>query len=73
MSRKALLDFIRAAEHSSNLRREIKKCETIQNLISLAYEYGFNITLKDLYDESSEKILDWFQISHINPIKNNIL
>ncbi len=71
MSREELSNFIRAAEHSSALRRKIQACKNNQSLIDLAKEYRFSISLKDFNEDNNlEKINNWFQQSKIRPIKH---
>ena len=72
MSREGLNNFVYAAKHSYSLRKKLKECkEDPQNIINLATDYGFTITLKDLEeDQDAEKIEDWFKSSEISPLKN---
>ena len=72
MSREGLNNFVYAAKHSYSLRKKLKECkEDPQNIINLAKDYGFTITLKDLEeDHDAEKIEDWFKSSEISPLKN---
>ena len=69
MSRKDLNDFVHAAEHSSALRRELKRCNNHNSkIISLAKGYGFEITNKDLEEDSkAEEINKWFRSSQVYP------
>lgn len=72
MTRENLSDFIRAIEHSYSLKREVKNCKNINQIISTAANYGFNITTTDIEeDELIEEIAKWFEISEIHPIKKN--
>ena len=72
MSREGLNNFVYAAKHSYSLRKKLKNCkEDPQNIINLAAEYGFTITLKDLdEDDDAERIENWFESSEISPLKN---
>ncbi len=71
MSREGLADFVYAAEHSSSLRREIRKCENSESLIKLAKKNGFSISTTDLLNsDQCDKIEEWFKNSKIHPIQN---
>ena len=71
MTRKDLSGFIRAAEHSSSLRRELKKCKDNQRIIDLASHYGFSIKPSDFEEDAIlDKLEVWFKASKIAPIKN---
>ena len=71
MSIKELSDFLKAAERTSYIRRDLTKCLNEKGLIKLAKKYGFNINQDDINGfENSERIEKWFQSSQINPIKN---
>jgi len=66
MSREALRDFVRAAEHSAGLRRELHDVSEPTALIALAKRYGFAINLRDLEDdERCEQLEAWFKSSWI--------
>ncbi len=72
MTREAFSNFVYAAEHSANLRRELKKCIDNDALLSLAANYGFYITAKDLEeDHLADKMKGWFDSSKISPIKKS--
>ena len=72
MSRQDLNNFIHTLKHSSELRREIRKCNDDKSLLSIASSYGFALTLEDLKDdEISEKVSNWFNRSKISPIKKD--
>tara|TARA_Y100001968_G_scaffold330170_1_gene381283 strand:+ start:1894 stop:2115 length:222 start_codon:yes stop_codon:yes gene_type:complete len=71
MSREALLNFLHCAEHSLALKRELKKClNNPQEILKLATNYGFKISLQDFKeDDQANKIEEWFLKSKIDPIK----
>ncbi len=72
MSREGFSDFLHAAEHSSSLRRELRKCINYQSVLKLAANYGFHITKQDLEnDEKAIELSDWFKTSKINPIRKS--
>ena len=71
MSRNDLNNFLHAAEHSLSLREAIDNCnENAKKILQVAKEYGFNITLNDLQEDSrAEEINKWFTSSKINPLR----
>ncbi len=72
MSREDLSNFIKAAERSFTLRKELKNCTDQQKIIKLALDYGFLINPIDLETSSaSEELAEWFNISKIPPIKKH--
>ena len=72
MSRDDLNNFIHAVEHSFSLRKAIRNCkENQEEILKVAKDHGFKITIKDLQEDSkAEKINSWFKASKIDPIKN---
>ncbi len=72
MSREELKNLIHTAEHNLSLRKEIKKCKNEKDLIYLASNYGFTITMNDLREfQDEERLESWFNVSRINPIRKN--
>ncbi len=70
MTREGLSNFLYAAERSSSLRREIRKCNKIEDLFILAKDYGFSVCLKDIEEDATSTEIDsWFRLSKISPIK----
>ena len=73
MSRRGLADFIHSIEHSASLIRKARQCSEPTDLIKLAADYGFPISLKDLEDdEECDRISNWFQTSKLSPFKQGI-
>ena len=61
MSIQGLNDFLYALEHSASLRRDLKNCESDNDLINLAIKNGFPVMEIDLKaSEQSERIEQWF-------------
>ena len=72
MTRDNLSNFVRAAEHSSSLRRKLRKCTEISGILKLANDYGFKITIHDIKNEENLSIIDnWFSSSRISLCKNS--
>ncbi len=72
MSREAFSDFLYTVEHSSALRRELKKCTNYKAIIDLANNYGFNLSMNDFKEDvTAEKIEEWFKTNTIPPIKKS--
>ena len=70
MSREDLINFINAVEHSHSLRKKLSQSKDLNSILDLAAKYGFNITKKDLYEDSdAEKAGKWFKTNIIPPIK----
>ena len=70
MSREDLINFINTVEHSHSLRKKLSKSKDLNSILDLAAKYGFNITKKDLYEDSdAEKIGNLFKTNIIPPIK----
>ena len=70
MTREGLTSFIHAAEHSSSLRRELKKCNNLDSIVEIARNYGFSVSTKDFEEENTNSQIEfWFKNSKINPIK----
>ncbi|MGB1621401.1 MAG: Nif11-like leader peptide family natural product precursor [Synechococcus sp.] len=69
MSREGLNDFLHAVDHSSTLRRDVRRCSNSRDLTELAQRYGFAITEHDLQlDEQNCRLQAWFDQSRINAI-----
>ncbi len=74
MTHEGFSDFIYAIEHSLSLRSKVKLCSNVQQLVNLANDYGFKVTINDLIeDENLGKIENWFEKSKINPIRRKKL
>ncbi len=72
MSTEELTRFIHSVEHSYTLRKKLKACQNLEDLLELAREFSFTITLNDLRNyESAAHIDDWFKKSTISPFKVN--
>jgi len=72
MSREDLTRFIHSVEHSYTLRKKLKGCKTVTELLELAREYRFTINKNDLEDdEVSERIDNWFRNSVTTPFKQS--
>ena len=70
MTRQALIDFIHSVQHSSSLRERINACRNYEDIIKLALEYRFNISIDDIKeDDIALEINKWFKASKIKPIK----
>ena len=70
MSRDDFANLVNAAERSISLRTKLRDCSDEHQLIKLAAEYGFQVTLNDLRgDSAADEIINWFKTSKISPIK----
>ena len=66
MSREGWKDFLRAAERSPALQRELNACSETKDIIELGKRLGFAICLEDLnQDAQAEAISNWFEQSTI--------
>ena len=66
MSREGWKDFLRAAERSPALQRELNACSETKDIIELGKRLGFAICLDDLnQDAQAEAISNWFEQSTI--------
>ena len=66
MSREGWKDFLRAAERSPSLQRELNACSETKDIIELGKRLGFAICLEDLnQDAQAEAISNWFEQSTI--------
>ena len=66
MSREGWKDFLRAAERSPSLQRELYACSETKDIIELGKRLGFAICLEDLnQDAQAEAIRNWFEQSTI--------
>ena len=66
MSREGWKDFLRAAERSPALQRELNACSETKDIIELGKRLGFAICLEDLnQDAQAEAIRNWFEQSTI--------
>ena len=73
MSREELRLFVNALEHSLSLRKELSNLDNLDNLISIAKKYGFNINKTDLkQDKKINSFLDWFEKSKIYPLRKDL-
>ena len=70
MNREDFRDFINTVEHNFLVKEKLFQCKTSEDLILLAKNYGYSITLEDLnYDKTATKFNFWFKKSKINPLK----
>ena len=66
MSREGWKDFLRAAERSPALQRELNACSETKDIIELGKRLGFAMCLDDLnQDAQAEAISHWFKQSTI--------
>ena len=66
MSREGWKDFLRAAERSPALQRELNACSETKDIIELGKRLGFAMCLDDLnQDAQAEAISNWFEQSTI--------
>ena len=70
MGREELRNFVKTVEHNLLLKEKLLECKTSKDLILLAKNHGYSITLEDLnYDKTATRFETWFKESRINPIK----
>ena len=70
MSREDLTNFIHAAEHHLQIRRELAKTKSWNDVIEIARKYRFSITLNDIEEDPlAEGANRWFKTSKISPIR----
>ena len=70
MSREDFKNFVKTVEHNTRVKEKILQCKTSKDLILLAKNFGYSITLEDLnYDETATQFELWFKQSRINPLK----
>ena len=70
MSREEFRNFVRTVERNTLIKEQIVQCKTSKDLIVLAKNYGYSITLDDLnYDQTATQFKLWFRESRINPLK----
>ena len=66
MSREGWKDFLRSAERSPSLQRELNACSETKDIIELGKRLGFAMCLDDLnQDAQAEAISHWFKQSTI--------
>ena len=66
MSREGWKDFLRAAERSPALQRELSVCRETKDIVALGNRLGFSLCLDDLnQDPQAEAIGKWFEQSTI--------
>jgi hypothetical protein len=66
MSREGWKDFLRAAERSPALQRELSVCSETTDIVELGKRLGFALCLEDLNkDPEAEVISKWFDQSTI--------
>jgi hypothetical protein len=66
MSREGWKDFLRAAERSPALKRELSVCSKTKEIVALGKRLGFSLCLDDLnQDPQAEAINKWFDQSTI--------
>ena len=70
MSREQFRNFVNTVENHIKLKEKLLQCKTSKDLILLAKNHGYSITLEDLnYDKTATRFETWFKESRINPIK----
>ena len=70
MSRQEFRSFVETVEHNILVKEKLLQCKTSKDLILLAKDFGYSITLEDLnYDKTATKLGSWFKESKINPLK----
>ena len=71
MSREDFRSFVKTLEHNLLLKERLVKCKTSKDLIKLAKELGYIISLEDLdYDKTATKAQSWFVESKISILNN---
>ena len=66
MGREGWKDFLRAAERSPALKRELSVCSEPKDIVALGKRLGFSLCLDDLnQDPQAEAINKWFDQSTI--------
>lgn len=66
MSREGWKDFLRAAERSPSLQRELNGCSETKDIVELGKRLGFLLCLDDLnQDAQAEATSKWFDQSTI--------
>ena len=66
MSREGWKDFLRAAERSPALQRELRVCSETKDIVELGKRLGFSLCLDELNkDSQAEAISNWFDQSTI--------
>ena len=70
MSREEFKNFVRTVEHNIFLKEQLVQCKTEKDIILLAKNYGYLISLEDFnYDKTATKFESWFKKSKINSLK----
>ena len=70
MSREELKNFIKATDQNIILHEKLIQCKTQKDLILLAKQYGYIITLEDVnYNKIATKFESWFRESKINALR----
>ncbi len=70
MSREDFKIFVKTVEHNTRVKKKLLQCKTSKDLILLAKNLGYSITLEDLnYDETASQFELWFKQSRINTLK----
>tara|TARA_Y100001968_G_C19205980_1_gene642316 strand:- start:524 stop:703 length:180 start_codon:yes stop_codon:yes gene_type:complete len=56
MSREEFRNFVRTIEHNILVKKKLKQCKESKDLILLAKNYGYSISLEDFnYDKTATK------------------
>ena len=70
MSRDEFKYFVKTVEHNIIIKKKLLQCKTSKEVILLAINYGYSITLEDLnYAKTATQFELWFKKSRINPLK----
>ena len=70
MSREQFRNFVRTVENNIQLKEKLFQCKTSKDLILLAKDHGYSITLEDLKNDNTATQFElWFRESRINPLK----
>ena len=56
MSRDEFRNFVRTVDHNIQVKKKLVQCKTLKDLILLAKNYGYSISLEDFnYDKTATK------------------
>jgi len=70
MSREEFKNFLNTIEHNILVKEKLLTCKTSKEVILLAINYGYSITLEDLnYAKTATQFELWFKKSRIKPLK----
>ena len=70
MSREEFKNFVNCVEHNIRVKKKLSKCKGRKELILLAKNHGYSVTIKDLEEDKTCTNFDfWFKESRIKPLK----